>query len=374
MKRLTLPLALLIGLFAPTVASSKTVDVYFGTAGNGSKGIYHAKFDTASGKLQQATVAAEIGSPGFLAIHPNEKFLYAVAQNQNGPCVAAYRINDDASLTHLNSEAIGDGGGAHIAVHPSGRFLLTAQYGGGSVALFRLEEDGSVQARAQLIDHEGGSGVVPSRQNKPHPHWAGFSPDGRYAFIPDLGLDQIVVYQVDTTVPSISHVRGIDSVPGGGPRHMRFSVDGRFIYLLNELALSVTTFEYDPADASGKRLTTTKALSEAVKAKEVFNSSSEIIVHPNGKFIYSGNRGNDSVTAYRANPSTGELSVIEVEPVRGAWPRNINMDAQGRWLLAAGRHSNTVSVFEIDQNTGELAFQRQSSVNVPAPICILFKE
>ncbi len=361
-------------LASPTFLSGKSVDVYYGTGGNGSKGIYHSKFDTESGKLEPATVAAEIGSPGFLAMHPSQSYLYAVAQNEKGPCVAAYRINGDASLTFINSQAIGDGGGTHISVHPSGAFLLTAQYGGGSTALFRLSEDGSVNPRAQLVEHEGGSGVVPSRQDKPHPHWTGFSPDGRFAFVPDLGIDKIVIYKIDASGPSIKTHSFAETIPGGGPRHMRFSVDGKFIYLLNELALSVTTFAYDAQSGLTKRLTTTPALSEETKAKEVFNSSSEIITHPNGRFLYSGNRGNDSITAYRADPATGKLTVTEVEPVRGAWPRNINMDSSGRWLLAAGHHSNTISVFEIDQDTGELTYQRASAINVPASICILFKE
>ena len=350
------------------------VDVYFGTGGAPSKGIYRAVFDTETGKLGQAELAAEIGSPGFLALHPKRTALYAVAQNDQGPCVAAYKIASDGALELLNTTPIGDGGGAHISVHASGRFLLTAQYGGGSVAVFPLDSNGSVQARSQLIEHEGGSGVVANRQDKPHPHWVGFSPDSQYAFVPDLGIDQIVIYKVDASAPKLTAHGAAEALPGAGPRHMRFSVDGSYIYLLNELLLSVTTFSYDSQSGTTKRLSTTRALDESVKAKEVFNSSSEIVVHPNGRFVYSGNRGNDTVTAYRANPKTGRLKVTEVEPVRGAWPRNINMDKQGRWLLAAGRHSNTVSVFEIDQDSGELTFQRAGVVNVPAPICIVFNQ
>ena len=155
---------------------------------------------------------------------------------------------------------------------------------------------------------------------------------------------------------------------------MRFSVDGQFIYLLNELSLSVTTFAYDAEKGTTKRLSTTPALSDKVKAGEAFNSASEILVHPNGKFVYSANRGNDSVTVYRAHPSTGRLRVTEVEPIRGSWPRNINMDATGRWLLAAGAHSNTISVFEIDQESGELTFQTRRVINVPGSICILLND
>ena len=371
LKRATLSL---LFLASASIAHSASVDVYFGTGGNGSKGIYRSTFDTETGKLSQAKLAAEIGNPGFIALSPDQSHLYAACQKDGAPSVAAYRVESNGDLTFLNATPIGDGGGAHISVHPSNKFLLTAQYGGGSTAVFPILSNGRVGERSQIFEHEGGSGVVASRQDKPHPHWTGYSPDGKYAFVPDLGLDQIVIYKVNTAKGTLSTHGVAQSIPGGGPRHMRFSVDGKFIYLLNELELAVTTFEYNSKKGTAKRLTTTRALSPETKAKENFNSSSEIVVHPNGRFVYSGNRGNDTVTAYRANPKTGELSVIEVEPIRGEWPRNINLDPSGKWLLAAGRHSNTISVFEVDQKTGELAYQTRSVINVPACICIVFKE
>ena len=153
---------------------------------------------------------------------------------------------------------------------------------------------------------------------------------------------------------------------------MRFSADGKFIYLLNELSLSVTTFSYNAEKGRAKRLTTTPALSDEAKARETFNSAAEILIHPNGRFVWSSNRGNDSITCYRANPETGLLSVTEVEPIRGAWPRNINIDPSARWILAAGAHSDTVSVFGINQETGELSYQTRNLIKVPSPICILF--
>lgn len=365
-------LSLLLTLIPHVHAAS--VDVYFGTSGKQTKGIYRAKFDTQTGKLSPAELAAEIGSPGFLSISPKKTHLYSLGQINKTPCVAAYEIQSDASLKLLNTTPIGDGGGAHISVHPSGKFLMTAQYGGGSTALFPINRDGSIAQRSQLIEHQGGSGVVARRQDKPHPHWTGYSPDGKFAFVPDLGLDQIVIYRINANGPSLSPHGVAQSIPGGGPRHMRFSIDGKFIYLLNELELAVTTFKYDSAAGSAKRLSTTRALAPEVKAKEMFNSSSEILVHPNGRFVYSANRGNDTVTVYNANPKTGKLVVKEVEHIRGSWPRNINMDASGRWLLAAGADSNTISVFKIDQQNGELSYQTKSTINVPGSICIALKE
>ncbi len=365
--------ALAVALMMGSLVQGKVLKVYFGTGGNATKGIYHATFDVEKGRLSQAKLVAEIGSPGFLALHGDQQKLYAVGRLEGEAVVAGYHMEPSGDLTQFTVSPVRDGGGTHVAVHPSGRFLLTAQYGGGSTALFPLDLEGRLSASV-VTEHEGGSQVVAGRQDRPHPHWCGYSPDGRFAFVPDLGMDGMVIYRVDQAGPAITKHGFAASIPGGGPRHMRFSVDGRFIYLLNELALSVTTFAYDPATGTATQRSTALTLSEAVKAKETFNSAAEILVHPNGRFVYASNRGNDSVTAFRADPTSGDLSVTEVEPIRGAWPRNINLDPSGRWLLAAGAHSNTVSVHAIDPHTGGLSYQRQSIINVPGPICVLFVE
>ena len=370
-SRLT-TLALLLAFAASSLPlAAESLHVYFGTSGPDTKGIYRSTFDTETGRLTPAELAAEIGAPGFLALHPAGDKLYAVANFQGGPGVAGYRIGTDGALTLINTSPTGDGGGSHIAVHPSGKFLLTAQYGGGSVALFPLDAGGRV-GPAKLTEHEGPSRVVASRQDVPHPHYCGFSPDGRFALVPDLGKDGIVIYRINEAAPAIEPHGFAASQAGGGARHMRFSPDGRFIHLLNELTLSVTTFAWDAATGTARQLATVPALSEAAKAKEAFNSAAEILVHPGGRSVYSSNRGHDTVTVYRRDPGTAALEVIQVQPVRGAFPRNINLSPEGGWLLAAGADSNTIAVHKVDPTTGELTFQTRGVINVPGPICILF--
>ena len=342
-----------------------------GTGGRMSEGIYHATFNPENGKFTPAQLAAKVGSPGFLTLHPNGKILYSIGRWEGGTGALGYHIKKNGKLEGFTRMACPDGGSAHLAVHPSGKFLLTAQYGGGSVALFPLDSSGNL-GKPKLTKHQGGSKVVERRQESPHPHWTGFSPDGNYALIPDLGLDQIVIYKVDLSKPAIIPHAVAESVPGGGPRHMRFSIDGKFIFLLNELSLSVTTFSWDVENGTAKKLTTTPAISEEVKAGESFNSSAEILIHPNGQFVYSSNRGHDTVSVYHANRKNGKLKVIQVQPIRGAFPRNINLTPKAGWLLAAGADSNTLSAHRVDQKSGKLTYQRGSVINVPSPICILF--
>jgi 6-phosphogluconolactonase len=366
------PRLLLFALFGFTAAVLRAdeLQVYFGTGGPGADGIYRARFDTEEGVLGKAERVAELASPGFLALHPDGDKLYAVADFEGGPGVAGYRIGRDGGLELIGRAPTGDGGGAHVAVHPSGRFLLTAQYGGGSVALFPLDREGRL-GEARLSRHEGGSRVFEKRQESPHPHYCGFSPDGRFALVPDLGMDKVVIYKVDADGLLIEPHGLAEAVQGGGPRHLKFSADGKFIFLLNELSLSVTTYAWDAEAGTARRLGTAPTLSEQAKAKETFNSAAEIVVHPGGRFVYASNRGNDTVTAYRADPA-GTLEVIQVQPVRGAFPRNINLAPGGNWLLAAGADSNTISVHQVNPDTGELTYRTKGVINVPSPICIVF--
>ena len=363
-------------LAADEIEQANRVDVWIGTSPRKpSEGIYHCLLDTSSGKLTEPQLAAEISGPGFLALHPDEHHLYAVGKLEGVPSVVAYRIVEHGGKSRLeldNALPIGDGTAAHVAVDATGKMLLTAQYGGGSVAAFSLKADGSLDRATNLIKHEGGSRVVPGRQDAPHAHWVGFSPDNRFAFVPDLGLDKVVIYKVDPQMAQLTF-HGYGEVPaGGGPRHMKFHPNGKNIYVLNELALSVTVFDYKPDTGTMIAKQTIPTVAPELLEKETFKSASEIRVHPSGKFVYSANRGHDTITAFRVDPTTNELSVIEVEPVRGATPRNFNLDPSGRWLLAAGQDSHTLASFAVNTETGELTYNR-SNVTAPSAICVLFQ-
>ena len=367
---------LLAGCFAGT-CSADELDVWIGTVtprSGPSKGIYHAVLNTENGKLTQPELAAEINNPGFLAMHPGGDVLYSTGTIDGEPSVAAFGIRRGSgrvSLSRISSQPTGDGGAAHLATDRTGKALMSAQYGGGSVAIYPLAGDGSIGARSKLLKHQGGSNVVPGRQSKPHAHWVGTSPDNQFVFVPDLGLDKVMIYRLDAQRADLTPHGFGQLPPGGGPRHMKFHTSGKFIFVLNELELSVTAFAYDAQEGKMTALQTIPTVSEREKAKETFVSASEIRVHPSGKFVYAANRGHDTITAFGIDQDSGKLTLIQCEPIRGGWPRNFNVDPTGKWLLAAGRDSNTIAVFAVNAETGELTYTR-TMVMVPTPICVLF--
>lgn len=365
----------------PIWAEQATIWIGTGTSSRDeAAGIYRATLDLESGEISAAERAAKIGSPGFLALHPNGRVLYSVCDlpDSRGPGVAAYAIDrgedpyqdrgEGPRLRLLNTQPIGDGGAAHLAADPTGRCLFTAQYGGGSVAVFPLGEDGTIKPRSALVEHEG-SGPNRSRQEGPHPHWVGVDPTNQFLMVPDLGIDQVVVYRTDLNAGEIERHGAGECPPGAGPRHMKFSPDGMFAYVGNELDLSITVFRYD--DGSLEPIQTITTLPEELR--EVDNTVSEVRIHPTGKFLYAANRGHDSIAVFQVDQATGKLTFVELEPIRGSWPRNFNLDPTGRWLVAAGANSNTLSVFELDQETGGLVFAGRT-VNCPKPICVEFQE
>ena len=347
-------------------------DVWIGTGGGG-RGIYHATIDAECGSLSTPRLVNDaMTGPGFLALHPKLPVIYAVGSVDGEPAVAAFEISEDdsgATLSLMGSVPIGAAGPCHVAVHPDGRMVGTVQYSGGSVATFAVGEDGNLTRRTGLHDHGPGSGVVAGRQNEAHPHWIGFSPDGRHALVPDLGMDKIVVYSVDSDDATLTPRTAAEAIPGGGPRHMKFSASGDRIYALNELDLSVTVFDYDADTGAMEAVQTIATVPKERLADEEFASASEIRVSPAGHHVYAANRGHDTITVMAVGPD-GRLSIVEREPIRGATPRNFNLHPSGRWLIAAGQDSNTLAVFAVRQD-GELVYHRQT-VNTPGPICVLF--
>jgi len=376
---LSLMLAALLTTATGALAAPKEYFVYFGTYTKApSKGIYRARFDVATGKLSAVELAAETKDPSFVALHPNGKFLYAIDESSDpvktpGRGVSAYAINAaTGALTLLNTQSVGGGGPAHLTVDRSGQCVLVANYGAGSVCAISLQPDGRLGAVGSVIKHTGSS-VNAARQKGPHAHAIEVSPDNRFAFSPDLGLDKIQAYRLD---PAAAKLTPNDPAfapvpPGSGPRHLAFHPNGKFAYVINEMLCTMSVFQYDAARGAFTDLQNISTLPPAVAAVPKGTSTAEVQVHPNGKFLYGANRGDNTIVVYAIDSATGKLTYVETQSTLGKTPRHFALDPTGAWLLAENQDSGTVAVFRVDPKTGRLT-ATGTPAEVPFPVSAVF--
>jgi len=354
-------------------ASAANVTMFVGTYTNAqSKGIYSLQFDDASGKLSAPALAAESESPSFLAMHHTGHYLYAANEHPTGPANAPGTISaftvDAGKLKLINIVSSRGAGPCHVAVDRTGHWLFAANYAGGSIAAFPIQANGALGEAASFFQHTLTS--VEPRQKEPHAHMVVLSPDNHFLLVADLGGDRVFVYRFDerTGKLTLNDPPGGVLPPGSGPRHIAFSHDGKLLYVLSELKDTVTTFRWD---ASKGTLVSTDTLSALPAGYSGPKSGAEIAVHPTGKFLYSSNRGHDSIAMF-AIAADGKLTASGHEPTKGKTPRNFTIDPSGKFLLAANQDSSTIAVFRIDDKTGKLA-PVGDPVAVPTPVSLLFE-
>ncbi len=346
--------------------------VYVGAArGETGEGIYIYRLDRKSGELHPLSVVTGVSNPSFLAIHPNGRYLYAIDEDRSlSPSeggVSAFAIDPESgSLTHINRQVSHGQGLCHIFVDRTGRSLLTAHYGGGSISALRILEDGSLGEATVVIQHEGSS--VHPRQTAPHPHSIFLDPGNAFAFVPDLGLDRVMIYRFDADTGQLApnETPWATVAPASGPRHFAFHPDGKRGYVINELSSTITAFDYDAERGSLTEIQTISTLPEGFDEE---SWTAEILVHPSGRFVYGSNRGHDSIAIFAVDGGSGCLTLVGFEPTQGGHPRNFAMDPTGTYLYAENRDSDTIVAFAIDQETGKL--QPTGHVTqVPRPVCI----
>ena len=340
-----------------------------------SKGIYACHFDAEKGQLTPIGVAAETADPSFLAVDPGGKYLYAVngIGNFNGGvsgAVSAFAIHaKTGTLTFLNQVPTRGAGPCYVSLDKNGSFVLVANYDSGSIASFPVHEDGSLGTTSGFVQHSG-SGPNKERQEGPHAHWIGTSPDNRFALAVDLGLDQVIVYGFDSSkgifTPLLSGFAKVK--PGAGPRHLAFHPSGRFAYVLSEMDSSVTVFSYQAKNGAFSSLETISALPKDYSGSR---EAAEIAVHPSGKFLYTSNRGHDSIAVFAIDEKKGTLKSLGQVLTGGKTPRHFAIDPTGAYLLAENQESNNIVIFHIDPLTGSLTPTGQT-VDAPSPVCITF--
>lgn len=358
-------------------AAGKTVTVYVGTytAGTESKGIYRFTLDLDTGQLTPAGEPAAAANPSFLAFHPSGRFLYAVSEvrdfEPNAGAVSAFAIDPKTgALTLLNQQSSKGPGPCHLSLDKDGKNVLVANYGGGSVAVLPVQADGRLKTSSTLLQHLGSS-VNPRRQAAPHAHSINLDPVNRYALVADLGLDKVFVYRFEAGAGTLlpHDPQSFQTAPGAGPRHLAFRPGGANAYVINEMTSTVTALRWDAANGELTEIQTLSTLPEGFSGD---NSTAEVVVSPDGKFLYGSNRGHDSIAIFAIDQASGRLTPVGHQPTLGKTPRNFAIDPSGAYLLAANQGSDTLAVFRIDRATGRLT-PVGAPVSVPRPVCVRMK-
>jgi 6-phosphogluconolactonase len=358
-----------VAIAAVALTAGAKEDLYIGTYSSSgpSKGIYYASLDVATGKLSEASLAAAAPDPSYVAVRSGGKFAYAVDESTDA--VSSFSIQPDHTLKLINTVHGIGAGPCHVAVAPNGKTVFTAGYGGGTIASLPVHPDGSLGPVATLItDH--GSGPNKSRQEAAHMHVALPDAKGRFVYSCDLGTDEIAVYTLDRKTGKIvrDDAASTKAPAGGGPRHLAFSKDGKTLFANNEMGCSVTSYAVDPANGGLKPGQTISSLPDEASMKG--NTTAEIVLHPNGKWLYLSNRGHDSIACYAVSPS-GELSLTEIKKLNVKVPRGFDVDPSGRWLVVAGQSTNTIAVYAIDPANGALS-PNGAPITCGTPVSVAF--
>jgi len=356
----------------------KTLYLWIGTyADLPDEGINLCRMDLADGSIQPKKLFPNIVNPSFLAVDIGRRLLYAVSETgdyEGKPAgsVSVYRLDRAGSrIGLLNTRSTRGAHPCHVTVSRNGRFVLVANYTGGNIAVLPVMPDRSLGEAVETVQHEG-SGPVRGRQEQAHAHSVNLSPDNRFAYVCDLGMDKIMIYRFNDSTGKLSgaEMSCFRTAPGAGPRHFTFSPDGREAFVINELNSTITYLAVDPVNGS---LSERQTVSTLPADSTVKNTCADIHVHPNGRFVYGSNRGHDSVVVCLVERKSGSLKVVQHQSTLGKTPRNFAIDPSGKYLLAANQNSDSIHVFAINETTGLLA-PTGYSVRVPKPVCILIVE
>jgi 6-phosphogluconolactonase len=370
------------GLIAQSAPAHGDSFVYVGTYTDSQlkgKGIYLYRYEARTGHLTAMGAAAEVPNPSFLATDPHNRFLYAVTERGTDPAVrgatsdqqvSSYSINPSTgALTFLNKVSSAGGMPCHLVVDQTGKMLFVADYGSGRVVSYALNPDGSIGAQTGT-GQDSGSSIDPRRQGGPHVHSTVLSPDNRFLFTPDLGLDQIKVYKIDPAKGTFApnDPPSVSVTPGLGPRHFAFGKGAKFAYAICEMGSSVVAFSYDRAKGSLQPIQTISTLPDDFKGT---STSAEIEVDKSGRYLYASNRGSYSITVFAIDQKKGTLTKLQVASTMGKGPRNFKIDPAGERIVAANQNTNNLTVLTIDPHTGQLTPTTETA-DVPAPVCVIF--
>ncbi len=352
--------------------------VYVGTYTTGkSDGIYLFRLNLSSGELKHVATTRGVVNPSFLALAPSRQYLYAVNEvgefaGKKSGAVSAFVVDQrTGELRLLNQKPSWGADPCYVDVAAGGRFVLIANYTGGNVTVFPIRGDGSLGESTDIKQYQGSS-INRERQEGPHAHCIVLDRTNRFAYSCDLGTDKIMIFRFDAHDGKLlpGEQPWVQVKPGAGPRHLAFHPSGEYVFVLNELHSTVTAFVRDQGKGSLKELQTLATLPKDFTGT---NSSADIHVSPDGRFLYCSNRGHNTIAIFAIHPGNGLLTTVGHESTRGMTPRNFAIDPSGMFLLVANQKSDNIVVFRLDQKTGRLISTNQI-VEVPSPVCLKFTD
>jgi 6-phosphogluconolactonase len=354
--------------------TNPTTLVYAGTySAKDANGIFVYRVE-ADGNLTKLHEIASLPNPTFLAIHPSKKLLYSANEvgNYDGKpagAVSAFAIQADGSLLPINTQSSVGSGPCHIIIDRTGRNALVANYGSGSIAVLPVKDDGSLAPASSFVQHAG-SGPDKDRQEGPHAHSTTLSPDERFAYAADLGLDKLMTYRFDASKGVIeANVPAFATVPAGaGPRHFTFHPNGRWAYVINELDNTVVAYDY--IDGTGA-LSIKQTIGTLPAGWKGTSYCADIHISNNGRFLYGSNRGQDSIVIFAIDRTSGQLALVGHQGKDVVWPRNFAIDPAGKFMYVANQNSDSVIAFAMNASTGALT-PTDIRVELPKPVCIQF--
>ena len=330
-----------------------------------SKGVYQFTLDTDNKELRDVQLAAELENPTYVTVSDDDQNLYAVTKEGENGGVTAFSIDEETGeLTKLNSQTAAGSPPCHVSVDHLKSNVVTANYHTTNIVSYITNEDGSLNPATSVVEHEGTG--PHERQEKPHMHFAGFTPDENYVIAIDLGSDRVITYAVEEG--KLNQAQVFKTAPGSGPRHITFHPNKKFAYVMTELSSEVLVLHYDETDGS---FTEQQSIPTIPEDFNETNDGSAIHISSDGQFVYAGNRGHNTIAVYKVDQDTGRLTFIEWTSTEGNWPRDFVLDPSGEFLIATNQKSNTMTLFERDTSTGKLSLV-QSNVHVPEPVCVKF--
>ncbi len=377
---LTVAPAVLKSFASPPQTSASTL--FLGTytdpvgAMPGAKGVYSSLWNAATGEISSIELAAETPNPTFLARSPvRPNLLFAVNElsgKQDGTVSAFARKPGQTALASLQSLNIVNSGGSgpcHLALDHTGRALFVANYGGGSVSSFKVSTEGLSEAVS--VVRFTGSSIDPGRQTTPHTHCVLLSPDNRFLLVNDLGLDRIMVFEVDPAAANLipAATPYFTAKPGAGPRHSLFHPNGRWVYSVNELNSTIDLLDWDSTHGVLSFKETISSLPANARTQK--NAPAELAIDRAGKFLYVSNRFHNSIGVFAIAGKTGALTPVEDIPCGGKIPRDFVLDPTEQWLLVANQDSRNIVVFKRNSATGKLTATGKS-YTLDATVCLLF--